>query len=215
MPLITEIYAKYKIPANLQEHHLRVTAVAKQICDNLTVPVDTETIVKACLIHDMGNIIKFEFNYPDEFYAPQGRDYWQEVQAEYIKKYGPDEHKASLDIAKELGMDEKVRDCIEAIDFKKSTQNISRPELEPKICDYADLRVSPQGVVSLEQRLEDGNRRYKKRPDRWIKEEKKDELVKACFKEQEQVIAVCRIRPADITDSSVAPIIEQLRNYKI
>lgn len=213
--MITEIYERYKIPSNLQEHHLRVTAVAQQICDNLTVPVDANTVVRACLIHDMGNIIKFEFDYPDEFYAPQGRDYWRGVQQEYFQKYGHDEHKASLTIAKELGMSEKVLDCIEAVDFKKSLQNVTRGDFEPKICDYADLRVAPYGVVSLKKRLDDGAKRYKNRPERWLGESERGKLVASCFEEERQVFTVCKIRPQDINDQFVAPIIKRLRTYKI
>ena len=57
---ILEIYEKYKIMPQLQEHQLRVASVAKTICDHLLVPVHTDHVVSVCLLHDMGNILKFD-----------------------------------------------------------------------------------------------------------------------------------------------------------
>lgn len=200
---------------NLQEHQLRVAAVARQICDNLTVPVDSSSVITACLLHDMGNIIKFDLSQFPEFYEPEGVDYWRKVQQEFINEYGPDEHQASLDIAKELGASQKVLDCIDSVDFGQALNNISRSDIEPKICDHADLRVGPHGIVSIEQRLEDGRRRYKDRPERWISPEKWQELSQACHDLESQIFENCKIKPTDITDESTAPVIEELRAYKI
>ena len=41
MMKIIDIYKKYSIPPQLQLHQLRVASVAKLICDNLTIPVET------------------------------------------------------------------------------------------------------------------------------------------------------------------------------
>ncbi len=60
MRKISEIYEEYKIMPNLREHQLRVAAVAAQICDNFNKPLNKKEIITACLLHDMGNIIKFK-----------------------------------------------------------------------------------------------------------------------------------------------------------
>jgi hypothetical protein len=45
--------------------------------------------------------------------------------------------------------------------------------------------------------------------------EERDRLV-ACGQEiEKQIFAKCKIKPEDITDASVAPIIEELRNFVI
>ena len=60
---IFNIYAKYKIPPQLQTHQLRVAAVAKTICEHLWPKLsDMRTIISTCLVHDMGNIIKFDLD---------------------------------------------------------------------------------------------------------------------------------------------------------
>src|SRR3989344_2472976 len=100
---ITEIYEKYKIPPNLQLHQLRVAGVASIICDNFDKPLDKGSIITTCLLHDMGNILKFNFDiFPEEFYGKQGRAYWEKVKQEFKEKYGEDEHKATHAIAEEL-----------------------------------------------------------------------------------------------------------------
>jgi HD superfamily phosphodiesterase len=212
---IIDIYKKYKIMPQLQLHQLRVAAVAQQICDNLTLKVDKEAVIKACLLHDMANIIKFDLTQFPQYSQPKGIDYWESVRQDFIQKYGVDEHMASVKIAKGLSMNEKILDYIESVDFGMAVQNAQRPELEPKICDYADLRVDPGGIVSVDQRLAEGAKRYKQRPDKWIKEEERDKLVAACRQEESQIFAHCKIKPSDITNKSSAPIIKRLKSYEI
>lgn len=218
---ITEIYQRYKIMPQLQEHQLRVAAVAKIICDHLRAKVETDTIITACLLHDMANIIKFDLS-PEVTakLVPQvlkdGQlEYWQGVQQEFIQKYGLDEHKASIEIAKELGLNGQVLKCIENIDFAKALENVQNEELEPKICDYADLRVGPKGILSIKERLEEGRERYKDRTEKWIAAEKWGELNHACLTVERQIFALASIRPEDITDESVKLVIEELKAYKI
>src|SRR5436305_1624080 len=113
MALITEIYEKYKIMPNLQLHQLRVAAVAKKISDNLVTQVDKAAVVEACLLHDMGNIIKFNLSKSPQFPSflePEGLKYWQAVKDDYLQKYQTeDEHQATLAIAKEIGASAKVQ----------------------------------------------------------------------------------------------------------
>ncbi|TSC86826.1 MAG: Uncharacterized protein G01um101416_591 [Microgenomates group bacterium Gr01-1014_16] len=50
---ILEIYAKYKIPPQLQTHQLRVAAVSKLICNNLKNFSETEIVVKNSLNNNL------------------------------------------------------------------------------------------------------------------------------------------------------------------
>jgi hypothetical protein len=212
---ITEIYKRYDIMPILQLHQLRVAAVAKQVCESLEVKVDSNTVITACLLHDMGNIIKFDLSLFPQYLEPEGFEYWDKVRNQFIDTYGTDEHKASIAIAKELGMKQPVLDCIEAIDFGKAVENVERKELEPKICDNADMRVGPHGILSVDERLEEGAKRYKNRIDKWVPPEKQKVLHQAVRDIQEQVFAHSRIKPSSITDVTIAPIIEELRSYEI
>jgi hypothetical protein len=210
---ISEIYAEYKIPQNLQEHMLRSAAVASLVCDNLNEPTDKKQIISACLLHDMGNIIKYDFSLPGS-YGPEGIEYWKTVQGEYIKKYGTDEHKATVQIVRELNLSSEIVDLIDKVDFQKFCVHSGGNNFNIKIICYADSRVDPHGIVSYEERLADVRERYKDRKD-LFPEEHREELI-ACGKEiEKQIFAKCKIKPADINDVSAAPIINELRNFSL
>ena len=60
---INKIYTQFRIPPNLQQHMFRVASVAKIICNNWTgKELNQNDIVCVCLIHDLGNIVKYDFN---------------------------------------------------------------------------------------------------------------------------------------------------------
>ena len=214
MAQLTEIYQKYKIMPALQAHQLRVAAVAKQICDNLTTPIDTESVVAACLLHDMANIIKFDLSQFPEFAQPEGLEYWQKIKDEYLQKYKTqDEHPATLAIARELGVSERVQELINAVGFIHGEDNANSPDYGRKICAYADMRVGPHGVLSLEERLMESARRYTKQILKLG--ERKDDFALALRKIEEQIFSRCKVEPGDINDRSVAAIIKELKNYEV
>ena len=124
MKKIIEIYKEYKIMPMLAMHQMRVAAVAMEIADSFDTGIDKESIVKACLLHDMGNIIKFHLERNPEWNEPLGTEYWQSVKDEYILLYGNHEHHASLKIAKALGMSTytiELINCIDASHIEKIT----------------------------------------------------------------------------------------------
>jgi putative nucleotidyltransferase with HDIG domain len=216
MPKITEIYKKYKITKTLQEHQLRVAAVAELICSSFGMPIDKQVVITACLLHDMGNILKFDFTANPQLFEPEGIDYWKRVREQVASKYNSqDEHHVSLLIAKELNVSHKVLECIESIDFGKTIEVVASPEFEPRICDYADLRATPHGVVSMDQRLEEGAKRYKNRSDKWLAEDVRAKVIQACHDNETEIFAHCKIKPTDITDQSIKVIFERLRTYEI
>ncbi len=61
---ILAIYNKYHLPENLQMHMLRVAACSNLIIDNWTgIDIDKDAIIRVCLLHDMGNMVKI----PEDF----------------------------------------------------------------------------------------------------------------------------------------------------
>ena len=199
---------------NLQLHQLRVASVACQICISLTNKVDTESVVKACLLHDMGNIIKFDLSYFPEFNKPEGIDYWKQVQDEYIEKYGHNEHHATIEIVKELGCSDSITSLIDAIDHNYVAKNNANMTLEEKLCVYADNRVTPHGIVSLRERSEEARARYKNHPNR-IVEEDNFIFIKNLEDFEKEIFSSSSIKPIDVNDKSAEKHIEELRNFEI
>lgn len=213
MANILDIYSQYKIVPFLQLHQLRVAAVAKQICGSLKVPVDTDGVVVAALLHDMGNILKFDFSQFPDVFQPEGITYWQSVQVEYRAKYGPDEHDATLAIAEELHVPLRVIGYIKAVGFSNVPSTLADPSIEKKICCYSDQRVAPNGVVSIRQRLEEGAKRYALHPTRAKLLSHQGRSAEGLLEMEKQIFAHAVITPDMISDASIARNVAALREY--
>lgn len=218
---IEEIYSEFRIMPNLQTHQLRVAGVAQMICESMTgVKVDLSSVVSACLLHDMGNIIKFRLDRFPEFLEPAGESYWAQVQKDYISKYGKDEHIATMEISKNILTSQlknieneqfgKIISILGAIGFSKTKLNYKSDNYNYKIAAYSDMRVCPIGVTSMENRLGEGRKRFnalkKHGPDDY------NENVEYLKKIETQIFDKCRIRPEDITEDAVQNIIPRLRS---
>ena len=214
MKNILDIYKEYKIMPNLAMHQMRVAAVAMQICDSLDLNLEKEDIIKACLLHDMGNIIKFKLDHFPEWNNPEGTDYWQSVKNDYILKYGNDEHKASLIISRELGVSDSIFNLVYCVD-SSSAENIKMEDIfSEKVCIYADNRVTPFGIVSLNDRSLEAKERYKHHPHAF-NEESRQFFMENMFSIEEQIFSHSNIKPEDINDESTKEYLEKLKNISI
>jgi hypothetical protein len=156
---IAQIYTQYQIPPNLQRHQLEVTAVGQYICDHwIGVSIDKKLVTETLLLHDMGNIIKFK----RPFLSEELRDSlhnWEKIQDDFIQKYGKNVHTATMHIAKELQVSDKTYEMISMLDGEYLAKHgYSCDELY--ISNYADMTVSPEGIVGYEKRAEDLKERY-------------------------------------------------------
>lgn len=211
---ITDIYTEYKIMPNLQEHMFRVAAVASLICDNFNEPLSKEDIILACLFHDMGNIIKSQLDYFPEFNKPEGIEYWQSIKKEYIKKYGEDEHKATIQIMKEFNLPDNIIYMVDQIDFLQICIQRDGDDINTKIVIYADGRVDPHGVVSYDERMEEGEKRYKN-AKRTFSDEERRKMI-ACGKDiEKQIFSKCKIRPEDVNNETIKPVISSLKDFMV
>ncbi len=112
---IIKIYNKYYLPENLQMHMLRVTACSNLIIDNWNGPnIDKEAIIRVCLLHDMGNIVKI----PEDFSNDEN---FIKIRRRYFEKYGTNDHEINLEIGKAEGLSDKE---IKILDGKRSRKNV-------------------------------------------------------------------------------------------
>lgn len=213
---ILEIYEKFKIMPQLKEHMLRVAGVADLIVSNILNPssliLNREDIVSACLLHDIGNIVKFDFSLFPEMVEEKGVEYWEKIKQETLKKYGANSHEATRNMLKELAVPERVFKLVHAVGFDQAKTNAESQDFSKKICAYADMRVLPNGVGSLGARMADLRVRYKNHP-----EGAKDREVfeKALREIEKHIFDHCKIRPEEITDESIKEELEILRNWEI
>lgn len=168
---IREIYSEFCIPPNLAQHRHTVAKVVCSIRDHwVGDKVDWSFIIKAALLHDLGNIVKFNFEAHLGFLGMEASnvDYWRGVQKKIVQKYGADDHIASGNMLKEIGITGNLLDVIQDKSFSNAIAVSLDDDWYSKILLYADMRVMPHGIVTLEERLSDVRSRmpqYTKRPD--------------------------------------------------
>lgn len=206
---IIDVYNKYHIPKNLQLHMLRVTACAQLILDNWEGKrINKESIIRVCLLHDMGNIAKINDN-------PDNDEMFIKIRNQFIDKYGLDDHRISLEIGKKLGLSENELNIMQGKESKRNEEIMNSDSFEIKICAYCDERVSPYGVDSIKDRLEDAKKRYKGTQSIWGNEEKANHLIDCAIEIEKQIMMYCKINPIDINDNNIESYIEKLKNYVI
>jgi hypothetical protein len=214
---IEEIYRKYRIHRGLQLHQLRVAAVGKYIAERSKRSLDSHGIVSACLLHDMGNIIKSDMTSLPELWQPEGVEYWSKVKEEVIQEYGTDEHAATLARARDIGVSDAVRRLVDGVGFSNLQKALETESSEQKICEYADVRVGPYGILSVQERLENWYIRYQERvAGKGVDAAAYYASLQEGFAElEQQLLGICDFKPSDITDESMVPIIAGLRNFQL
>ncbi|OGM11572.1 hypothetical protein A2Z22_02125 [Candidatus Woesebacteria bacterium RBG_16_34_12] len=199
----------------LQLHMLRIAGVASMICDSFEKELDKNSIVSACLLHDMGSIVKFKLGLFPVLEGEKGIGYWEKVKKDYLKKYGVDDHLATLKICKELGVNTKIINIINNFGFSNTANIFKTKNYNFKICVYSDMRVSPTGVTSLMTRLKEARNRYLKKQKHVYSKEYFDQLIPLWPKIEKQIFSKCLTKPQDITEEKVELLIERLRNFDI
>ena len=207
---IIEIYNKYHLPENLQMHMLRVAACSNLIVDNwIGQEIDKKLIIRVSLLHDMGNIVKIpeDFSKDEEFIN---------IRKKYFEKYGTNDHEINLEIARIEGLLDKEIEILDGKRSRKNEETLKSNSYERKICAYCDQRVTPNGLSSIKERLEDAKIRYKDKPlSVWSNEEKANHLIECSLGIEKQIMEYCKIEPEDINDNSIKKYIEKLKEYVI
>jgi hypothetical protein len=172
---VTSIYQHFGIPKNLQEHMQRVASVANVIMEGwLSKNLDKKIIVKAALVHDLANIVKF---------ALEDGSPLKSKQLETITKYGSDDHLATELMLKELGVSDEIIELVQNKSFGNAIKVEQSQSWPLKILFYADMRVIPTGIVNLNTRLKDVTTRLEK----YRNHPQKEQLITATKKIEVQI----------------------------
>lgn len=212
MRTIGDIYREYHTMPNLQLHQLRVAAVAMQICDNFNLQLNRKDLAIGCMVHDIGNIVKFRLRAFPELLEGEDVEYWENIQKQYIEKYGPEEHDANMGIAGDMGVSKDILDIVDAVGFHNWCLVKEGVSWEHKIASYADSRVAPFGVKPLEDRLLDANKRYADISH--TTDSDRDALYDCIRGVEKEIFSHLSINPEDITDESIEKYFEELKKIE-
>lgn len=212
--IIKEIYERFGVPPNLAQHMLTVTKVCLFLKDHWIGPeLDWDKVTKTAMLHDLGNVVKFDFDKYPEFLGPEISrvDYWKEVQKQTINKYGSDDHEATKIMLEEIEIEPEAINTILNKSFGRSVETAGSDNWYPKILLYADLRVLPNGIATLEERFADVRERmpkYVERPD-FV------DLLNAGRKIEKQIQENMSIPVFEINREMVGESDEELLNFKV
>ena len=199
---------------SLQLHMLRVAGVAQILMEYLqdSVALDEYSVLTACLLHDLGNITKFDFERFPQFFEPEGTAYWRDVKQKVKAEYGESPRLATAAMCRELGIPEEVIQLIAAFDFSDARKNYEGNDWTRQICAYADMRVAPHGVVTLFERLNEAQQRYRT-PG---KNDTHHDVMRVYLKQIENRLQEKIPVPLDsITEAMVKQRFSALRNWQL
>lgn len=214
---ISQIYQQYQILDILSLHQLRVASVGKMICDYYP-DVNQANIIVACLLHDMGNILKINFDSPlsKKTLTAQERLAGKKNKDLFQQKYGDNEKSATLKIIEELSVSQQIKDIVAGMCFTSIVNDdFLKAPIEQQICEYADMRVDPYGIVELSDRLDDIEKRYKDRYPSKQHQQNRVNFAQVMKKVETQLFNHIPIEPSDINNQALNDTIKNLKQFKI
>jgi hypothetical protein len=217
--ILSQVYEKYWIPPNLQQHMRRTAAVALQIVDAWcgNKPPERDAITQTLLLHDMGKIIHFDFVNTAHFFGEESKnvEYWRQIQRDFIAKFGNDEHKAMLAIVKEVGVSDRVYGLLDAFGSTPVYYKLESDDWNLRICTYADFRTAPFGIVSVKERFEELEARYRKSGRALSDIEALERDGQHCLELEQQLRPCVKIDLSEISDESIQFCFSELMQYRV
>lgn len=212
---IQDIYIEYQVMSNIAIHMYKVAAVADIINEHFKELIDKKTIIDACLLHDIGKIVDTDLTKFPEFLEPEGLTHWENVKKSFIDKYHKvNEHDVTLAIATDLGVNFGVLEILHIASFLETMTVKESKEFEKMIVLYSDMRVGINGVVTMQERLDDLHIRYKTHPLS-ITEDRRVVIEKTLHEIEAEIFKNTDITPEFITEELVKSRIEKLKEIKI
>lgn len=215
---ILNIYKEYNIPPNLQFHMLRVAALGLLLTESFdkNISINKSGIITALLLHDMGNILKFDINVTRSLgVSEEGLKQIEITKEEFKTKYGADEHNATYKIAEEIGISDESLRIITNMGSSKIEYLLKTEFWDAKIATYADNRIDPVGVTTLSARWNDIVKRYSgsthKLGDKNIVERRR----KYSFELEKQIQEKCGMDLQSVTDTTILPYFEKVKLVEI
>lgn len=111
----------------------------------------------------MGNIVKFDLDKTPDSHIQEHKEYWSKVQQEVKALYGDDEDVATVAMAREITQNGELLTLLGMSGLSKIMHAHESNDMTIKIFRYADERISPKGVVTVDERYDDIAKRYKGR----------------------------------------------------
>ncbi|MFW5866093.1 MAG: HD domain-containing protein [Nanoarchaeota archaeon] len=204
---IDDIYDHFSIPFFLRTHMKTVASIGEFLCRYLDTDLDSDCIVAALLLHDLGNVVKFDLDssLSKQLCSSKEKEQLQQLQSDLKVRYGKSAPEATKQMIEELGVPDKIKWLVDNANWINIENVRDGDSVELKICAYADYRVSPKCIVSLEERLADLRRRYYDHPHtNQLSEDEVEKRNVAYHDIEKQLFSKADIAPDDITEETIS-----------
>ena len=121
-----------------------------------------------------------------------------------------DEHVATEKIAEEISDNRRTHDILKHIGASRLNAVNASTDISYKIANYADDRVSVDGIVPFEELVKERKSRNSKITDEYFAQ-----LINKIRINEKNIQKVCKIHLHDITDDTISDIIEELNDFEI
>ncbi len=203
---IDEIYERFEVEKGLRLHQRRVAGVADLICDTwIGEPLNRDTLVAAALVHDLGSIVKWDLTPRGSLLDEEETNRYREIQKRIRKRYGNDEYQATHAMVEQCKPEKLLLEILRLQQPEHLPALVESAFLEAKIAMYADARVKPQGVASLQERFDDLIRRYQNRGEEHIEKMRKGHAGLIVI--ESQIFAQCILTSDAITEATIQPYV--------
>ncbi|MGC8621901.1 MAG: PEP/pyruvate-binding domain-containing protein [Caldisphaera sp.] len=205
------IYAYYKITPILRNHLYWTAALAKIILDHWKgKELRKDIIITTLLLHDLGNMVK-------EGIMDNDRNYYGIIRANMIRNYGDDDHTVSEQLSIKLGVPEngEVISLMRRKLYENNKENYDNKDYAAMLSAYCDQRISPSGITSLKERLDEVMRRAKETNQRRYRILVDQYSYQYAFKIEEEIQKNVNINLSEITQDDLEKEVDNLRKFKI
>lgn len=212
---INSIYDRFKIPQNLRVHMYKAAAVCEMICDNWKGPrIRKQDIIATSLVHDLGNIIKMNFNTKLQMKMmgirdPRKLEHWKRVKKWVISRYGTGEHEITTNMLRAIGAENRIMKYVNNESYLFRDRDVG--DWDQEIFWYGDHRSGPFGIISLRMRIRDIKSRYKSYYGHFTKKQLQ-KRISNIFSVERQIFKHVSITPRQINDRTIEPYLKKYQN---
>jgi hypothetical protein len=198
---VNEIYIKYRTPSNLQQHMLRVAALATVIVSNWKgKAIAEEDIINTLLFHDIAKPVTFDITNQARFVSSPEELARLEQDIRYLTdNFGSEEHQAAIKIFQDLGLNENCQRLIDNLEWHYTDDLMQAGDIESLLTIYCDMRIGPKGVLLIEQRLSELHARNPI--------EDFEKRLESAKKLENLILENTSIKLEEINDEQIGPIV--------
>lgn len=186
---IKSLYKKYKTPRHVQQHMKVVAKIAIRIGRKLQkrgITVDLEFVHHLALLHDFLKMLVFKERKRND---PQ---IWKMLRKKYPRLHDTEVAAIILKKIKEDRLADSIR--TQQFDAIIATSH-SLKTWEEKIVYFADKRVAHEKIVTLQERLQEGKKRYSVKP---IERKKITRIRRKMYELQKTLCTAARKSPESL-----------------